>query len=94
MFSEAVLFLETYSVLKTPGHFPGWPPWLADKGKVWVLNQLEHSLFQGFLGFLTLKSLFFIHMTPRIDDYLLHFKHKCTYLFATNLKNKHYARQE
>ena len=46
MFLEVTLFLETYSILKTPGRTPGRPPWLANEGNSWVLDQLEHSLFQ------------------------------------------------
>ena len=53
---EVALFLETYSVLKTPGCTPAWPPWLADKGYFWLLDELEHSLFQSVD---TLKSLYF-----------------------------------
>ena len=45
MFLEVALFLETYSVLKT-GCTPCEKPWLADKGNVWVSDQLEHSLSQ------------------------------------------------
>ena len=46
MFLEVTLFLETYSILNTPGCTPGRPPWLANEGNSWVLDQLEHSLFQ------------------------------------------------
>ena len=45
MFLEVALFPEAYSVLKT-GCTPVRPPWLADKGNVRVLDQLQHSLFQ------------------------------------------------
>ena len=55
MFLEVALFLEAYSLLKT-GCMPGRPPWLADKGNIWVLDRLEHSLCQLFNP---LKSLYF-----------------------------------
>ena len=67
------------------------------KGNVWVLDQLEHSLFQWFH---TLKSLYFKdyfsftwHLEFPYTD-LLQFKHKCTHLFATNVTSKQYTRQE
>ena len=46
MFLEVTLFLENYSILKIPGCTPGRPPWLANRGNFWVLDQLDHSLFQ------------------------------------------------
>ena len=46
MFLEVTLFLETYSILKTPGCTPGRQPWLTNEGNSWVLDQLEYSLFQ------------------------------------------------
>ena len=56
-----------------------------------------HSLFQWFH---TLKSLYFkayfsftLHLESPYTD-LNQFKHKSTYLFATNLKKKQYTRQE
>ena len=66
------------------------------KGNVWVLDQLEYSLFQWFQ---TLKSLYFKvyfsftwHLRFPYTD-LLQFRHKCTYLLTTNLTNKQYTRQ-
>ena len=65
----------------------------------WLTKEtFGHSLFQSFH---TLKSLCFIkayfsftwHLESPYTD-LLQFKHKCKYLFATNLKNKQYTRQE
>ena len=64
---------------------------MTDKGNVSVLDQLGHSLLQWFH---TLNSLYFKayfsfewHLESPYTD-LLQFKHKCTYVFATNLNNK------
>ena len=46
MFLEVTLFLETYSILKTPGCTPGRQTWLTNERNSWVLDQLEYSLFQ------------------------------------------------
>ena len=63
----------------------------------WLIEKtFGHSLFQWFH---TLKPLYFIkayfsftwHLESPYTD-LLQFKHKCTYFFATNLKNKQYTR--
>ena len=97
IFLKVALYLETYSVLKTPGCMPGRPPWLADKRNVWVLDQLEDSLLQWFntLRFLYFKAYFSFtwHLKSPYTG-LLQFKHKFTYLFTINLKIKPYIRQE
>ena len=60
-------------------------------------KQLEHSLFQWFhaLKPLYFKAYFVLtwHLESLYTD-ILKFKHKCTDLFATNLKNKQHTRQE
>ena len=97
MYFEVALLLESYSVLETPGCTPVWPPWLVDKGNFWVLDQLEHSPSQWFY---TVNSLYFevyFSFTWYLESLytdLLQFKHKCTYLSASSLKNKQYNRQE
>ena len=73
---------------------PGWPLGLANKGNFnfGPARTFTLSLFH------TLKSLYFKAYfsftwnleSPYTD--LLQFKHKCTYFFATNLKNKQYTR--
>ena len=88
MFLEVALFLETSYVLKNVWvhmWFTSWLTWLADKSNFWTftLSAVSYSYISLF------ESLIFIHMTPRISiKGLVQFKHKCTCLFATNLKNK------
>ena len=98
-FSEStLLFLAVFSVQKT-GCTPGRPPWLSDKSKgmfgfwtSWKIHFFNDFIFPN----LSILKLFFIHMTLRISihRFTLQFKHKCTYLFATNLIIKQYTMQE
>ena len=77
-----------------------WSPSMVGwhiKRNVSVFDPLEHLLFQRFHA---LKSLYFKvyfsftwHLEFSYTD-LLQFKHKYIYLFATNLTNKQYNRQE
>ena len=85
MFLWVALFLEVYSVLKT-GCMPGWPAWLADKSKEMFGFWIRSLCFKVYF-------LFIWHQEFPYTD-LLQFKHKCTYLFATNLTNKQYTKQE
>ena len=74
---------------------PCRPPWLANEGNSWVLDQLEHSLFQWFhtLKPLHFKAYFLFtwHLEWTWHLGLLQFKYKCIYLLVTSMKNKQYT---
>ena len=69
MFLKMALYLETYSVVKT-GCAPGWPAWVADQGDVWVLDQLEHSLFQWFHTLRSLCSKAYFSFTWHVENFI------------------------
>ena len=97
IFSRQRRFLEIYSVLKKC--------WLHTWSTTMINWQTKclgfgpartftFSIFHIFkLLYFKAYVLFTWHLESPSTD-LLQFKHKCTYLFATNSKNKQYNRQE